>query len=719
MSRLTDLIAETKAKDPQLGADLEGEFRALSSRLPFGLNFERHRPEAVELAQRPVRKGDKVRVLPERGSTKKGDQRLWQVVAVHGKGTTRIADLRLHNAETPEAQAVALEDLVVVAEFKDTIYPGLVSTGKVERGTDKPYHTVINGENYHALRALTWSHRGRIDAIYIDPPYNTGAKDWKYNNDYVEGDDLYRHSKWLAFMERRLLLAKELLNPADAVLIVSIDEKEYLRLGLLLEQVFTSADVAMVTSVISAKGAVRPGRFSRVEEHVFFVFLGAATVRWWESNMLPSGGDEGQRDGSKALAPIEWLLLRRREPTSVRSARPNQFYPIFVDAVSGRIHSIGDPLPYGAKRESVGAPRGTVALWPLKPDGTEMLWGLTPEVVRRNLADGFIRVSNWKPAKRSGSVQYLQTGVIARIRSGQIVVTGRGEDGSVEGHVAAGVSTGTSPKRVWNMRSHNAETGGTNMLSALVPGRRFPFPKSLFAVEDALRFVVGDKPDATVLDFFSGSGTTAHAAMRLNKQDSGRRQCISVTNNEVAADEQLELRTKGLRPGDPEWEKWGICDYITKPRIAAAITGKTPDGAPVKGDYKFTDEFPMSEGFAENAEFFTLTYGTPVAVNHNVAFARIAPLLWLRAGSRGVCIDRVPETGWAVVEAYGLLTEPDHSTPFLKAVRKAGDLRFAFIVTDDDRRFQAIARRLPEGVEPVRLYESYLTNFAFTNGGEE
>ena len=97
----------------------------------------------------------------------------------------------------------ALDDLVVVAEFGDTIYPGLVPTGKVSRGGDKPWHTVINGENYHVLKALTWTHRGKVDAIYIDPPYNTGAKDWKYNNDYVEGDDLYRHSKWLAMMERR------------------------------------------------------------------------------------------------------------------------------------------------------------------------------------------------------------------------------------------------------------------------------------------------------------------------------------------------------------------------------------------------------------------------------------------------------------------------------------------------------------------------------------
>ena len=108
-----------------------------------------------------------------------------------------------------------------------------------------------------------------------------------------------------------------------------------------------------------------------------------------------------------------------------------------------------------------------------------------------------------------------------------------------------------------------------------------------------------------VLDYFSGSGTTAHAVMRLNKQDGGRRQCISVTNNEVSSRRaESAARERGLRPGDPEWEQWGICDYITKPRINAAITGQTPDGEAIKGEYKFNDEFPMADGFEENVEFF-------------------------------------------------------------------------------------------------------------------
>lgn len=243
MSRLTDLIAKAKAKDADLGRELEREFRALSSRRAFGLNFERHRPENVELPGRPIRKGDKVRILPERGSTKKGDQRLWKVMSLAGRGAERVASLSLLYTDEPERAEAPIADLCVVAEFRDYIYPGLVSTGKVERGGDKPFHTVINGENFHALEALTFTHRGKVDAIYIDPPYNTGARDWKYNNDYVEGDDQYRHSKWLAMMERRLQIARDLLKPTDSILIATIDEKEYLRLGLLLEQVFPEAKI--------------------------------------------------------------------------------------------------------------------------------------------------------------------------------------------------------------------------------------------------------------------------------------------------------------------------------------------------------------------------------------------------------------------------------------------------------------------------------------------
>lgn len=253
------------------------------------------------------------------------------------------------------------------------------------------------------------------------------------------------------------------------------------------------------------------------------------------------------------------------------------------------------------------------------------------------------------------------------------------------------------------------------MVSSLL-GRRFPFPKSLYAVEDTLRFFVKDKPEAVVLDFFSGSGTTAHAVMRLNRQDGGRRQCISVTNNEVSAKEQAGLRREGLRPGDADWEALGICDYITKPRLTAAISGQTPEGAPIKGDYKFTDEFPMSEGFKENAAFFTLTYEASLSVRHNRAFERVAPMLWLRAGSRGRIIYDLGEDGWDVAEAYGVLENLDQADEFVAAVNARDGIEIAYVVTDDDSSFQMVCRELHNGVLPVRLYESYLQNFEINTG---
>ncbi|ENC6372264.1 site-specific DNA-methyltransferase [Aeromonas veronii] len=702
MSRLTDLLAKAKTKDSQLGADLEREFKALSSRLPFGLNFERHSPEAVELPLRPVRKGDKVRVLPERGSVKKGDQRLWQVKAIHK--AEKIADLELLDTAEPVMQSVLLAELIVVAEFRDTIYPGLVSTGKVTRGGDKPFHTVINGENYHVLKALTYTHRGKVDVIYIDPPYNTGAKDWKYNNDYVEGDDLYRHSKWLAMMERRLLVAKELLKLTNSVLIVTIDEKEYLRLGLLLEQIFPEGRSQMISTVINRKGNARRGEFSRSEEFIYFIRFGDAEISPWRTDMLNQVEDASDEK-------IRWKSLLRLASTGQTSGRFNMFYPLFFDAQTLKFLYAGDPIADGVPIASVHIPAGAAALWPMQKNGKDGRWSLSQPKFNDYIKKGYVKFGTKNGGGRTP--YYLMEGQIAAIESGDLVVTGKDADGAVE---LTKVASQRSPLTIWNQASHSTSGHGTALLKELLAGRAFPYPKSLYAVEDALRFVVSSKPDAVILDFFSGSGTTAHAVMRLNRQDGGRRQCISVTNNEVAANEQKALREQGLRPGDTEWEKYGICDYITKPRVAAAITGKTPSGEPIKGDYKFTDEFPMADGFEENAEFFTLTYEAKSAVNHNLAYARIAPMLWLRAGAQGSRIEKLPVEGWAVADTYGLLTEVDQATPFINAISEVKSLRIAYIVTDDDRCFQAISKRLPEGVEPVRLYESYLSNFSFANG---
>ncbi|WP_250505466.1 site-specific DNA-methyltransferase [Bowdeniella massiliensis] len=709
MSRLTELLRQARKADQQLGDDLEKEFAALLKRRTFGLVFEQHQPEAVELPGRAVRRGDKVRVLPPRGEVKQGDQRLWRVERIERVDGGRVAHLLELDAEEPETQEVTTDDLVVVAEFNDRIYPGLVETGRVERGGDKPFHTVINAENYHALEMLTYTHRGKVDAIYIDPPYNTGAKDWKYNNNYVEGDDDYRHSKWLAFMERRLEVARELLNPEDSVLIVTIDEKEYLRLGMLLEQTFPEANIQMVTSSIKPSGSQRGGEFSRVEEFIFFAMFGDSHPATSTTDMLRDA------DSQPALATVTWQGLRRRGSTDWKRAhRPNGFYPLFISALDGSLQSIGEPIPLNQDRRSVVPPDGTWAAWPLDPKGEEGRWQVSPARLREQLAEGTAALRKADRTKGSASVVYLKGGDLAAVRGGAFKVDGRDAEGKLN-ILPTAVAT-RKAKTMWLMASHDASAFGTALLSRFLPSRKFPFPKSLYAVEDALRFFVQDKPNAVILDFFSGSGTTAHAVMRLNRQDGGRRQCISMTNNEVSANEQRALRRQGLRAGDAEWEALGICDYITKPRVTAAITGKTPEGEPIKGDYRFMDEFPMSEGFEENAAFFTLTYEAPLSVRHNRAFERIAPMLWLRAGSQGRIITDLGEDGWDVAETYGVLENLDQAGDFVVRVAEEESVKTAFIVTDDDSAFQMVCRDLPSAVLPVRLYESYLQNFMLRGG---
>lgn len=706
MSRLTDLIAQAKAKDPALGQELEQEFKVLSSRRSFGLNFERHRPESVELPGRPIRRGDKVRILPPRGTTAKGDQRLWKVLKLEGAAANITAQLELLDTTEIEQRNAPVDDLIVVAEFKDFIYPGLISTGRVERGGSKPFHTVINGENFHALEALTFTHRGKVDAIYIDPPYNSGARDWKYNNDYVEKDDNYRHSKWLAFIERRLLAARELLNPSDSVLIVTIDEKEYLRLGLLLEQTFPEAEMQMITTVISRNGTSRDGEFSRVEEYIFIVRFGSQTITRSNDNML---AEEGQ----SAVSRIWFNFMRTSTP---REDLEGQYYPVIVNTATKRIVRIGEPLGKGNPQVDPDLGENEVAVWPIRQDGATGTWGAIVPTAKELLKDGYLRVGSYDARTRRWSLNFVREGDRKRVREGVIKAIGVAPDGSKILEYSDLSKRESYPKTVWNRVSHDATSHGTRILKEILPGRKFPYPKALYAVEDVLRFFVAKKEKAIVLDFFSGSGTTAHAVMRLNRQDGGQRQCISITNNEVGADEQTELRSKGHRPGDADWEKWGICDYITKPRIMAAITGKTPEGKDIDGDYKFTDEFPMAEGFEENAEFFTLTYETPVSVSHNRAFERIAPLLWMRGGSEGRRIEKLPPQGWDVADTYALLIELDAAGAFAKAIKMKGGIRVAFVVTDDERRFQTIIRSLPDTVEPIRLYESYLTNFRFSMG---
>ncbi len=695
-----DVLLE-RVTDPALRAELRSAVDKVRAKRSFGLVFEAHLPERVRLPDHPVRRGTKV--------TRKGDKRAepMAVLTVRRRQATVASD-------DGTLETLPVGELVVVAEFGEPVYPGLASVGSIIRGGDKPAHVVINAENHHALEMLQFTHSGKVDCVYIDPPYNTGARDWKYDNDYVDGEDAYRHSKWLAFMERRLLLAKQLLNPENSVLIVTIDEKEYLRLGMLLQQTFPSSTIQMVTSVINRKGSARSGGFSRVDEYLYYVTFGDAAVRPTSVDVIGLGSGI-----TKERLPDIWNQLMRRGSGSARADRPNLFYPIYVDPERRAIVAIGEALPPDQDRAHAPAIDGLDTVLPMRSNGADGRWSVGPDELRERLAQGFAKVGTKNADTGVWTINYLIKADMKRLASGEVVSKGRDATGA---HILEYADMGArlrTPKTVWNIGSHDATEHGRTLLASFVPGRPFPFPKSLYAVEDALRFVLRDNPDAVVLDFFAGSGTTAHAVMRLNRQDGGRRQAIVITNNEVSAEEAKSLAERGYSDGDPEWEALGIFEHITRPRITAAVTGLTPEGAPIKGDYRFTDEFPMSEGFEENVEFMKLTYLDPVDAELDRAFSAIAPMLWLRAGGHGSMISErnVPGAGpvhFAIAERYGVLFDPDHWRDFVAALPETA--RTVFVVTDSSAVFAGVAESLPADLEVVRLYENYLTTFAINRG---
>ena len=700
MAAINDLISQIQ--DETLRNRIQEEVSKMAKQKKFGLVFEEHMPESTPLYDMPIKRGCNVML---RGS--KDDKAIYVVLKVEGNTAVCVKP-----EQKDEAVTFELKDIVRVAEFGESIYPYLKPLDSVCNAPDSNlWHTLIEADNYHALQLLEYLYAGKVDCIYIDPPYNTGAKDWKYNNDYVDGNDAYRHSKWLSFMQRRLQLAKKLLNPADSVLIVTIDEKEYLHLGCLLEEMFPEARMQMITTVISAKGVVRTGQLSRVEEYIFILEWGGSCVCSSIYNMLD---DEVKKESDRS---IEWLGFRRRAPQAKRNSRPNQFYPIYVNNVDGKIASIGDVVQHGIDRNSIFVPDGCTALWPLSKDGDERLWSLVPEQARLNFEKGYLKVNNWNSANKSGTVYYLPSGTIKDIENGKATIVGYNTDGSVE---AKYHSEGTTPpKRVWNMKTHNAETYGTNILNAII-GKRFDYPKSLYAVHDVIRFFVANKPNAIIVDFFSGSGTTLHAVNLLNAEDGGHRRCIMVTNNEVSADEAKMLKDKGYQPGDAEWEKLGIAHYVTWPRTVCSIEGHDVNGNPLKGDYLGSEPpMHMADGFKANAAFFKLGFLDPTAVSLGMRISEMLPTLWLKTGAKGKCPEltgeQVPDMLILPENQFAVLINESTFADFAEKLAEHPEIQTVFLATDYEVNYQSMVKNL-NVTEVYQLYRDYLDHFRVNRG---
>lgn len=696
MAAINDLISQIQ--DETLRNRIQEEVSKMAKQKKFGLVFEEHMPESTPLYDMPIKSGCNVM---RRDS--KVDKSIYVVLKVEGDTAVCVKP-----EQKDETATFELKDIVRVAEFGESIYPYLKPLDSVCNAPDSDlWHTLIEADNYHALQLLEYLYAGKVDCIYIDPPYNTGAKDWKYNNDYVDGNDAYRHSKWLSFMERRLKLAKKLLNPADSVLIVTIDEKEYLHLGCLLEEMFPEANIQMISSTISRKGAARMNSFTRVNEFIYFVMLGDYVLEPLDD-----------ADYAKKGETIHWQSFRRSSAANIRTSRPFQFYPIYVDIESRKIIKIGDAIPHEMDRFSVEQLENCVAVFPVRDDGTEMMWGITPEECRVRAAKGYIKAAKYTPNKPQQFVmQYLMSGTIKDINDGKITVTGYASDGSVEAENSE--TRNIMPKSQWSFDTHDARDYGSKILKAML-GDRFDFPKSLYAVHDCLNYFEKRKPNALIIDFFAGSGTTLHAVNLLNAEDGGHRRCIMVTNNEVSADEAKMLKDKGYQPGDAEWEKLGIAHYVTWPRTVCSIKGQDVNGNPLKGDYLGSEPpMHMADGFKANAAFFKLGFLDPTAVSLGMRISEMLPTLWLKTGAKGKCPEltgeQVPDMLILPENQFAVLINENTFADFAEKLAEHPEIQTVFLATDYEVNYQSMVKNL--NVENAyQLYRDYLDHFRVNRG---
>lgn len=695
MALLQDLIQQID--DPVLRERIMQETDKLVKQKKFGLVFEEHLPECTPLYDVPIRVGCKVALKTGYVSD------IYTVLKIDGD--TILCDRR----ETHEQKTFQMSDIVAVAEFGEPIYPTLKPLDFVENAPDSDlWHTLIEADNYHALQLLEYLYAEKVDCIYIDPPYNTGAKDWKYNNDYVDSSDAYRHSKWLSMMEKRLKIAKKLLDPKDSVLIVTIDEKEYLHLGCLLEEMFPEAEIQMISSVINPKGSARAGRFSRVDEYIFFVFLGKSEVFPCELDML--------REINEDKRSVRWAGLMRNGEGSTRARIPSLFYPIFLDKETGRFHSVGEPLKPDEDRNSVICPDGTIAMFPVSSSGQELQWRLYPPSFMKYLEKGYIRFGKRKK-DATRSVSYLQDGMIKKIENGQIIIKGKNPEGDLELEYADSVGT-KKPATIWNTVSHSASEHGSTFIKNILPGRKFTYPKSLYAVHDTIRFITKEKKDALIVDFFAGSGTTLHAINLLNSEDGGHRRCIMVTNNEVSVDEAKVLDKQGHKPGDTAWEKVGIARYVTWPRTLCSIEGHDVQGKPLKGNY-LGSNLPMSDGYKANAAFFKLSFLDKTSVALGRQFKELLPVLWMKGGAIGKCpvleSEKLPDMLVLPKNKMAVLIDEIFYPEFEQQLAQHPEIQTVFIVTDSEAAYREMIRAY-EGKDCYQLYRDYLDNFRINTG---
>ena len=725
MAKIDDLIA--RIEDDFLRDQLASAAAELRRNTRFGLVFEQHIPETALLYDVPIRPGATV--------YRRSDAAARTPLLVHSI-TARTATVVPASAgdEPPTgsrsprrgagAEKVPVKELLVLKRFGEPVFPTLKLVGDVKRGSGRAPHAAINGENFHALQLLVYFYEGQFDCIYLDPPYNTGAKDWKYNNHYVDSKDKWRHSKWLSFMEKRLVLAKRLLKP-DGVLIVTIDEHEVHHLWMLLEQIFPDYLRHVVSIVINPKGTGKHN-FARVDEYAIFVVpnLGRSVITGVPVDFgATEAQDEEIKDAAKLSAdalfevedededededeeaekadpaeaksypfPMEelptWELRharRRGSESSYRPQRPNQFYPIYIDEEKLLVRDVGHAPPTLEDGPSLRRKNGLRPIWPIDDDGNERCWRFVPETMKVLIKEQRVVLGRYNPRRDTWTLNIWERRPPTK-----------------------------KLKTVWWEKPHDAGTHGTTLLHTLL-GRRdaFSFPKSVYAVKDCLAAAVRDKPNALILDFFAGSGTTLHATALLNADDQGSRRCILVTNNEVPVKVERALHKRGIYRGDAEFERNGVFETATRPRVEAVLTGKRPDTRkPIEGTH--VGGRPFSLGFDDSVEFYEMAYLDPDDIELGLKLKELWPLLHLISGSP-VAKNRLKADEPFYLppgENFGVLIRESRFREFVNSLSERPEITRVWLVTDNERAFADMAEQLPPGIETNRLYGDYVDYF--------
>lgn len=671
MAAISNLV--NQISDAHLRSRLSEEVAYLTKKKKFGLVFEDHLPEKTLLYNSELQVGMTVCYK------NKSVDDTYLVTDINDNVVT------LKNLKTGELFSEEKRKVVQIRRFGEAVFPMLKHIDKVQRGSkDAAWHMLIEADNYHALQLLNYLYPGEVDCIYIDPPYNTGAKDWKYNNSFVDNNDEWRHSKWLAFMKRRLELAKKLLKPDDSVLIIAIDDHELFTLGMLLEELFKGSERQIIDITINPKGKARDQRLSQVDEYLLVVYFG-------------DGGAQEMIDGGE-LQEIRWPYLRRSEPSSVRSSRKNQFYPIYVEDETKKIIKIGDPITPEIDRNSVPQIKGCTAVFPVTEEGKEMIWGLTGPSLQLAVDEGYVQVNyNKKNKFQSYTIKYVTAPSIEKVRNGDYSVVGRRDDGS-----KIVVSTQSSSKRkttVWMKNLYDANKYGTRIVSSIIKNKQFPFPKSLYAVHDTLKSFLSNKKDALVVDFFAGSGTTLHALNLLNLEDDGKRRGILVTNNEVSSSEETDLQGKGYLPGDDLWEENGICRSVTWPRVKHSILGVDTDGVPIDGNY-YLDKYRMK---SKKRTVKQIDYISPSKVTTVAQKKKIISLL----GTQRIPSTKLVSTGAFAIDdkkPTAILFDLSYEEEWYQELEGKDNVTEVLIVTEDKSAYKRISDK---SIEILGTIDSY------------